>query len=89
MSDTPECPNIFERRNEKDDKLYTVSLAERSGGSRGKHFVIIVSELSLPNEKGEWQRVRTIADCGNSDKTDNIYNAVYIAKCFAKGEILE
>ena len=79
-------PFLFAVYTKKKDKLYTVELTTRPGGSgpQNTHFEAYVSEFSNPDTEGNWQRVKVIANCGHSRNPENLYNAKYIARCFAK-----
>lgn len=58
------------------DKKYSFMVSKRK---RGNYYVWIVSEFSLPDEKGTYMRAKLIAQFGNVKHHENFVYAKHLA----------
>ena len=66
------------------DKLYTITKHKRRGAGL-TWYIWILSEYSLPDSQGNFMRVRTIADFGNTKHKENYQNAKALKLTLEKG----
>ncbi len=74
--------NKFSCQTDNKQYMYTITKHARIGPNDTRYFVWVLSEFSMPNEKGEYMRARMIADFGNTKDKINFYNARYTAYAF-------